>query len=135
MAAPCDVAFLADTLWITPRGWHKFLSLKRSLDIPYSAVESVEARLAVVREEMRVIQPMELKVGPSIGKAYKGGTFRQLRKQDGSRITTWWLVRNQEETITLNLSGFKYHRAIVEVDGPDGVVDKLRSKIGEGTAG
>lgn len=134
MVAPCDVVVLDGVFRITPRGWHKFLSLKRSLEIPLGAIEQVDVRPATIPEEMEHFGLTEFKAGSRLGKHYKAGTFRPWKTVNGRRLTTWWLVRHADETIMITLSGFKYDRVIIEVDDPDSVAEMLRIHSGKETA-
>lgn len=134
MAAPCDVALSGTNIRLTPRGWHRFLALSRGFEVPFTSISRIEISPPEVREEMSWFGPMAFRSGSRIGRSYRAGTYRPIRKTNDRRITTWWLVRHPERALLLELVSFKYDRIVVEVDDPHQLAALIRAESGEGNA-
>ncbi|MEJ7839879.1 MAG: hypothetical protein WKF81_13785 [Thermomicrobiales bacterium] len=132
MSAPCDVTLTGEGIRLTPRGWHRFLALTRGFDVPFSSIVRVQIGPSDVKDEMGWFGPMAFRAGSRIGKLYRAGTYRPLKKTDNRRITSWWLVRHPEQALLLELVSFKYDRIVVEVDDPHKIAVLIRANTGEG---
>ena len=130
MAAPCEVLFEATGIRIAPRKWHRILSLSRGFAIPIESIERVDVRSESIKDEFSWRGAAVYRKDSFIPGKYKAGTFRFMRKRDGVRDTTWWLVSDASQTIELGLRGFRYDRVIVQVDDPDGTGAQIRALIG-----
>lgn len=108
-------AVITDTvLTITPRGWWKFLSLRRRLEIPRAAV--VSARVA---SDPTIVVPVRVRVGGTGTLTIRAGYMR------GSTGRSWWCYRYGQPAVVVALTLPKLTNLVITTDENAAIADAL----------
>jgi hypothetical protein len=127
--APVEIDLLWNAVCIRPTGWHQLFSLRRSVEVPYEQIVSLDHRPQLARNG-----PLGLRMpGTNVPGYYTAGTYWRL--WDTPRVRSFWVRRHPERTFTLELQGNYFDSVYVEVDDPDAQIERLRAAIvDQGTA-
>lgn len=109
------------TLAITLSGIDRFLAFKSRLEVPLAHVEGARVGVAPEAEEL-FERSLRLPGAYLPGIAIEGRFYR-----DGDWL--FYAVHSGEHAITIRFKDEDYKAAVIEVDDPAGVVDRIQKSL------
>ena len=111
-----------DRIVVELDGWDRLLAVKGRLDIPLSAVSSIEAKS---REEIQRLPGRWLRLpGTYVPSMVHHGSYGRRPNRD------FWALFRQQRVLVLWLDGWAYQRIVLGMDDPDGVAAELTRVVG-----
>src|SRR6476659_4530514 len=108
-----------DRVRLDVEGWDRLWSFKSQLEIPVAHIRAVRADPEPARGWWHGVRLP----GTQIPGILTAGTFYQ------SEGAVFYDVHDTENTVVIELDHEHYHRLVIEVDHPAGVVESLRAAL------
>lgn len=115
------IEVVGDKLLLTVGGFDVVLALRKHLELPLSAVTSIEAGVAKDAQEKLA---ESIRVGANLPGLMTTGSFYEHGKW------MFWNVHAKGTPVTIGLSHEKYEYLVVDVESPDEVVAQVRKALG-----
>jgi hypothetical protein len=113
------VSIHGDRVRFEVEGWDKLWAMKSHLEIPLAHIRSVRADPEPARGWWHGVRLP----GTQIPGILTAGTFYQ------SEGVVFYDVHDPENTVVIELDHEHYHRLVIEVEDPPGVVESLRAAL------
>jgi hypothetical protein len=113
------VSIHGDRVRFEVEGWDKLWAMKSHLEIPLAHIRSVRADPEPARGWWHGVRLP----GTQIPGILTAGTFYQ------SEGAVFYDVHDPENTVVIELDHERYHRLVIEVEHPSGVVESLRAAL------